>query len=52
MIKTDITVKVGYTEEDIKDSVIKSLPLSRDELREIRILKRALDLKDKGDIHY
>lgn len=52
MIKTDVRVPVGYSAEDIKSAVISHLPIKKDELSNIRIIKRTLDTKDKGNIHY
>ena len=42
MIKTDITAKVGYTESDLKKAVCLSLPIAENEIRSLRVLKRAL----------
>ncbi len=52
MIKTDLTVKIGYNTEDIKDALLSALPIFRTEISEIRIIKRSLNLTDKNDIHY
>ncbi len=52
MIKTDIKVPVGYSEEDIRDAVVSHIPVRKDELSDIRIIKRTLDTKDKGNIYY
>lgn len=52
MIKTDIRVPVGYTCEDIKNALIAHIPVERQELSDIKILKRSLELKNKQDIHY
>lgn len=49
MIKIDIKVPLAYTDEDIKDAVMASIPIMRSELCEIHILKKALFLdNDKG----
>ena len=52
MIKFDIRVPVGYTVEDMKEAALSHIPISADEFKDATILKRALDLKDKKDIHY
>ncbi len=52
MIKTDIKVPIKYTEEDIRDAVISHIPVSKDELSKIRIIKRTLVTSDKSNIHY
>lgn len=49
MIKTDITVKVDYNYETIKDSICNSLPVEKDEIGEIIILKKQLKIdKEKS----
>ena len=52
MIKTDITVPIGYKAEDIKLALMQSLPISEDEIRDLSILRRRIDLKDKSNIVY
>lgn len=52
MIKTDISVSLGYTEGDIKSAIAERIPVKTEEIQEIKILKRALDLKSMGDICY
>ena len=52
MIKTDIKVPIGYSAEDIKSALIQRIPVKRDELSDICILKRTLDIGDKQNIHY
>lgn len=42
MIKTDITVDINYSTETIKDSICRALPVKRDEIGNIRILKKQL----------
>ena len=46
MIKTDVLVRIGYTEEDIKLSLCERLPIEKSEIKEIRILKETLSLGD------
>lgn len=46
MIKTDISVSVNYTADDIKDALCASLPIERYEIGEIKILKKALKLSE------
>ncbi len=52
VIKLDITVPVGYTESDIKNGIINRIPAEASELSSLKIVKRALDLKNKGNIQY
>ena len=52
MIKTDIHIPFNYTDEDIFAALSLRIPVKKDEIREMKILKRALDLTDKNDIHY
>ena len=52
MIRTDITVGIGYTEENLIAAVCAHLPVSADEISEIRILKRTLDSSDKSNFRY
>lgn len=51
MIKTDISVTLGYTDDDIKDALVDSLPIQRSEILEISILKKMLKL-DGGKAEY
>ena len=52
MIKTDIKVPFHYSSEDIRFALEARLPISHEEIKEIRIIKRALNISDKGNIHY
>ena len=52
MIKTDIYLPVGYTMADIRTSVCSHLPVTADELKDVRLLRTTLDLNDKSDIKY
>ena len=52
MIKTDIEVPVRYCEEDIKLAVSERLPIKREELSNVCILKRMLNVGDRRNIHY
>ena len=52
MIKTDIKLPVAYTSADIKEALLSRIPLTPDEARDFTIVRRALNVKDKGDIHY
>lgn len=47
MIKTDVTVPVGYTDGDIRLSVCERLPIKNDEIKEIRVLREKLDVGEK-----
>ena len=52
MIKTNIKLPFSYKSADIRDAIVASLPVSADEIGEIRIIKRSLNLSDKTNIHY
>ncbi len=52
MIKTDIILPVSYGTDDIKDAISKALPIEKDEIIDLRILKRRLDVSDKSKIVY
>ena len=52
MIKTDIHIPFNYSDEDIFAALSLRLPVKKEEIRELKILKRSLDLTDKNDIHY
>ena len=52
MIKTDIILPIGYTEDDIKASLCSVLPIKVSEITETAILKRALDVSDKSNVKY
>lgn len=52
MIKTDIHVPIGYTSEEIKAAISAHIPVRCDELSDVRIIKRSLDLTDKKNIRY
>lgn len=52
MIKTDVSVKFNYNTADILSAVTERLPITRDEIRDVVILKRSLNISDKSDIHY
>ena len=42
MIKTDLRLPYGYTEESIRNAITECLPIDKDEIKDIRILKREL----------
>ena len=46
MIKTDLTLPYGYSSDELKDAISSRLPISKDEIKEIRILKRELVVRD------
>ena len=52
MIKTDIRVPIGYSVEDVKSAISHHIPVLKEEITDVRIIKRALDLTDKSNIHY
>ena len=52
MIKTDIRLEISYNEEDIKRAICAKLPVTFDEIKSVKLLKRRLNVKDKKDPHY
>ncbi len=52
MIKTDVTVPIGYRTEDIKKAISERLPVSDEEIGEIRILKQSLLLSSEKAAAY
>ena len=52
MIKTDIKLPFNYTTEDIYSALVARLPIEKSEVKELKIVKRALNISDKRDIHY
>ena len=52
MIKTDITLPFNYSDDDIFDAISLRLPVTRDDILDMRILKRTLNLSDKSNIGY
>lgn len=52
MIKTDIKLPFNYSDEDIFAAISRRLPIEREELSKVEILKRSLNIDDKNDIHY
>ena len=52
MIKTDIKVSPSYTTEEIKSAILARLPLKEDEVGDFHIVRRALNVKAKDNIHY
>ena len=43
MIKTDIRVGIGYGADDIKNALCLHLPISKDEIGEIKILTETIN---------
>ena len=52
MIKTDVILSFDYTTEEIISAITDKLPIRKEEIRDIRILKRALNVSDKSRICY
>lgn len=52
MVRIQMQLQVGYSEEDIKCELSRLLPIEKSEIKEIRILRASLDLSDKSDIKY
>ncbi len=52
MIKTEIYLPIGYTTSDIRSAICARLPVEKDELGDVRLLRTTLDINDKSDIKY
>ena len=52
MIKTEIKLPFDYTTEDIYAALMDRLPVGRDEIKDLKIVKRTLNISDKSNIHY
>ena len=46
MIKTDLLLPYGYGRDSVKEAIAEHLPISKSEIKEIRILRRELLIKD------
>ena len=47
MIKTDLFLPYGYTQDSVKEAISSHLPISKSEIKEIRILRRELIVRDR-----
>ncbi len=52
MIKTDLKLPFRYTDDDIFAAISSRIPVKKEEIGELKIIKRSLDLSDKNNIHY
>ena len=52
MIKTDITVKVGYGMQDVKSALTQRLPIEESEIKELSILRESLSVSSETGISY
>jgi uncharacterized FAD-dependent dehydrogenase len=52
MIKTDIKLPFAYSDDDIFSAISARIPVRREEILDIRILKRSLNISDKNNIYY
>lgn len=52
MIKTDVSLPYNYSDDDIFTALTLRIPVIREEIGDLKILKRTLCLDDKSDIHY
>lgn len=52
MIKTEIKLPFNYSTEDIYSALMDRLPVGREEIKDIKIVKRTLNISDKSNIHY
>ena len=46
MIKTDLHLPYRYTQDGVKDAISECLPVSKGEIKDVRILKRELIVRD------
>ena len=51
MIKTDLKLPYRYTQDSVKDAITECLPISKAELKDVRILKRELTVRDGVPIY-
>lgn len=52
MIKTDITLGIGYTSLDIKEAIAERLPISVSEIGEVMLTRRTLNVSDASRPSY
>ena len=52
MIKTDITVRVGYGMQEIKTTLAQRLPIDESEIKELVILRESLSVSSEAGISY
>ena len=53
MIKvSDIKIKPGYTEEDLKIKISKELKINKNEILEIEYIKKSIDARRKPNVFY
>ncbi len=52
MVKVEISAPISYTEDTLKNELVKLLPIEKSEIRALEIVKRSLDLKAFGEIKY
>lgn len=51
MIKTDLTLPYRYTHDGVKSAISECLPISKEQIKDIRILKRELTVRDGVPIY-
>ncbi len=52
MIKTDIKLPFNYSKDDIYSALMERLPIQKDEIKDLKIVKRAINISNKNNIHY
>ena len=52
MIKTDVSIPFNYTFDDIYSALSQRIPVKREEIKDLKIVKRTLNISEKTDIHY
>lgn len=48
----EITLPLGYSEEDLYNAAAKAAGIKRNELSEVRLLRRSVDARRKSDVHF
>ena len=51
MIKTDLSLPYRYTQDGVKDAIAERLPISKSEIKDVRILKRELTVRDDVPVY-
>ena len=52
MIRTEIKLPIKYTDRDVIEAVLHRLPIKREDIKDFFIVRRALNVKCKSEIHY
>lgn len=52
MVKTDVNLPLKYNSDDVMNAVVDRLPIRREDIKELRLLRSSLDLSDKASPSY